>query len=141
MPKLKKKILIVDDETALALLYKGRLEAEGYEVTYCEDGEIALETAKTLLPDLILLDLMMPRLNGFDAIELFKTSLLQTGGTYIVILSALSQPEDIEKAKKLGADDYLVKADNSVTEVVERINSLLNAPTKDLTIDQAPPTQ
>jgi len=127
---IKKKILIVDDETGLALLYKLRLETEGFEVTYCDNGETALQTAREFRPDLILLDLMMPRLSGFDAIDLFRST-LETGGAQIIILSALSQPEDIAKAKSMGADDYIVKSDASIDEVVTRIKAILGQVSQD----------
>ncbi len=120
----KKKILIVDDETGLALLYKQRLETEGFAVAYCDNGEAALQTAREFRPDLILLDLMMPRLSGFDAIDLFHNT-LETSGALIVVLSALSQPDDIAKAKSIGADDYIVKSDASIDEVVARIKKVV----------------
>jgi DNA-binding response OmpR family regulator len=120
----KKKILIVDDETSLALLYKLRLEIEGFEVVYCDNGETAIQTAREYRPDLILLDLMMPRLSGFDAIDLLRNT-LETSETLIIVLSALSQPDDIAKAKDMGADDYIVKSDTSIDEVVVRIKAVI----------------
>jgi len=126
----KLKILIVDDETELAGLFGTRLQAEGYEVQQCDNGETALATARSYKPDLILLDLMMPRLSGFDAIELFRNT-LETSASKIIVLSALSQPADMEKTKSLGADGYIVKSDNTIGEVVAQVKAVLEASEED----------
>ena len=126
-----KKILIVDDEKEISNLFKTTLEADGYEVTYCGDGETALQTAREFKPDLILLDLMMPRLSGFDALELFRST-LETSAAKIVIFSALNEASDIDRAKQLGADDYIVKSNTSFMAVVDRIKALINASSGDI---------
>ena len=118
----KTKILYVEDDRGLAALYGARLSAEGYEVKYCFDGDKALQVGKAFKPDLILLDLMMPTLNGYDALEMFR-SLVETASAKIIIMSALSQPEDIIKAKALGADDYIIKSQILIDEVMERIRN------------------
>lgn len=120
----KKKVLIVDDQKDLSSLFQIGLEAEGIEVMFCDNGEAALQLAREFRPDLILLDLMMPRLSGFDAIELFR-SILETKAVKIVIFSALNRPEDIERARKLGADDYIIKASMQYSAVIARIKALL----------------
>jgi DNA-binding response OmpR family regulator len=120
------KILYVEDDRGLAALYGARLKAEGYDVKYCFDGDNALQVGKLFKPDLILLDLMMPTLNGYDALEMFR-SLVETRSAKIIIMSALSQPEDIEKAKALGADDYIVKSQTLIDEVMERIRKHLDS--------------
>ena len=122
---IKKKILIVDDERDLSSIYKSSFESEGFEVSYCDNGEAALQVARDFRPDLILLDLMMPRLSGFDAIELFRST-PETSAAIIVIFSALSRPEDIAKVKELGADDYIVKSNASFIDVVSRVKALIN---------------
>jgi DNA-binding response OmpR family regulator len=118
------KVLIVDDEVALAQLYALKLRDSGINVEECNDGESALQLARQFKPDLILLDLMMPRLSGFDAIELFRST-PETSASKIVIMSALSQPEDIARTKELGADDYIVKGDSTIKEVVARLKNHL----------------
>ena len=128
---IKKKILIVDDEKDLSSIYKTSLEAEGFEVQYCDNAETALQVAREFRPDLILLDLMMPRLSGFEAIELFRST-PETSATKIVIFSALTQPEDMAKATERGADDYIVKSSLSFLEVVARIKQLINPPSDGL---------
>jgi DNA-binding response OmpR family regulator len=120
----KRRILIVDDETELSLLFKANLEIRGYVVETCDNGESALQVAREFRPDLILLDLMMPRLSGFDAIDLFHNT-VETSASYIVIFSALSQPDDIARAKSLGVDDYIVKSNSTLEEVIERIEKIL----------------
>jgi DNA-binding response OmpR family regulator len=120
----KKKVLIVDDQKDLSSLFKIGLEAEGFEVMFCDNAETALQQAREFRPDLILLDLMMPRLSGFDAIELFR-SILETKAVKIVIFSALDRPEDIERVKKLGADDYIVKSSMQYSDVIARIKTLI----------------
>jgi DNA-binding response OmpR family regulator len=124
----QKKILIVDDEKDLSSLLQISLQNEGFDVMVCDNGEVALQKAQAFKPDLILLDLMMPRLSGFDAIELFRST-LETKAAKIIIFSALSQPEDIARTKQLGADDYLVKSAVTFINVISRIKALLNQPT------------
>jgi DNA-binding response OmpR family regulator len=128
---VKKKILIVDDEKELSSLFKTSLEAEGFEVQYCGDGESALQVARNFRPDFILLDLMMPRLSGFEALELFRST-YETSAAKIVIFSALNEDEDIRRAKQLGADDYIVKSSTSFMNVIARIKELINEPSSDI---------
>jgi DNA-binding response OmpR family regulator len=127
----KKKILIVDDETALASIYKQAFEIQNCEVGYCENGELALQTAREFHPDAILLDIMMPRLNGLDALDLFRGT-PETSNAIIIIMSAIGDAETIKKAKSLGAQDYIVKSNASLNEVVERVLALLSQVKEDL---------
>lgn len=130
-PTAKKKILIVDDEKELSNLFKTTLESEGFEVQYCGDGESALQVARDFRPDFILLDLMMPRLSGFEALELFRST-LETSAAKIVIFSALNEAGDIERAKQLGADDYIVKSSTSFMNVIARIKEIINSSSGDI---------
>jgi DNA-binding response OmpR family regulator len=123
----KPRVLFVEDDLGLAALFQIRMEAEGFAVTLCNDGESALQTARNLKPDLILLDLMMPKLDGFAALDLFRHT-LETEASKIVIMSALSQKEDIDKAMALGADDYIVKSQVIIDEVMDRLRKLLGLP-------------
>ncbi len=122
-----KKILIVDDEKDLSSLYKLRFEAEGFEVLYCENVDIALKNIHDFKPNLVMLDLMMPHLSGLDALELLRSH-IKANDIHTVIYSALSKPGDIERAKQLGADDYIVKSNTSFAEVIERIKTIVNSP-------------
>ncbi len=126
-PTVKPRILLVEDDLTLAGLYQMRMEAEGFEVKQCNNGETALQSAKEFKPHLILLDIMMPKLNGFDVLDILRNT-KETSSTKIVILSALAQAGDIERAKQLGADDYLVKSQVVVADVMTRLRQLLNLP-------------
>ena len=114
------KILLVEDDTALSAVYRSRLEVEGFEVKEVYNGEDALSAALEFRPDLIVLDAMMPKINGFDVLDILRNT-PETTNIRVVMLTALSQPKDKERAKDLGADDYLVKSQVVIGDVVERI--------------------
>ena len=116
----KKKILLVEDDTALSSVYHARLELEGFDVRDVTDGENALSAAMEYKPDLILLDAMMPKISGFDVLDILRNT-PETSNTRIIMLTALSQPKDKERAEQLGVDDYLVKSQVVIGDVVERI--------------------
>mgnify|MGYP001597512931 FL=1 len=123
----KKKILLVEDDETLAMVYQQRLELEGFEVKHSVNGEQALSDAVEFKPDLVLLDVMMPKLNGFDVLDILRNS-PQTRNVHIIMLTALSQPKDAERARELGADDFLVKSQVVIGDVVARIKHELNMP-------------
>jgi DNA-binding response OmpR family regulator len=116
----KKKILLVEDDTALAAVYKSRLELEGFEIREVNNGEDALSAAIEFKPDLVLLDAMMPKISGFDVLDILRNT-SETANIRVIMLTALSQPKDKERAESLGVDDYLVKSQVVIGDVVERI--------------------
>lgn len=116
----KKKILLVEDDSALAGVYVARLELEGFEVAHVGNGELALSKALELKPDLIVLDAMMPKINGFDVLDILRNT-PETMNVRVIMLTALSQAKDKERATALGADDYLVKSQVVISDVVDRI--------------------
>lgn len=116
----KKRILLVEDDTALSGVYKSRLELEGFEVREVHNGEDALSAAMDFRPDLVLLDAMMPKISGFDVLDILRNT-PETGNIKVIMLTALSQPKDKEKAENLGVDDYLVKSQVVIGDVVERV--------------------
>jgi len=116
----KKRILLVEDDQALAKVYVSRLELEGFEVKHVSNGEVALSTALEFKPDLIVLDAMMPQISGFDVLDILRNT-KETMNVRVIMLTALSQAKDKEMAEKLGADDYLVKSQVVIGDVVERI--------------------
>lgn len=116
----KKKILLVEDDTALATVYRSRLELEGFEVEHVANGELALSKVVEYKPDLVVLDAMMPKVNGFDVLDIIRNT-PETTNVRVIMLTALSQPKDKERAEQLGADDYLVKSQVVIGDVVERI--------------------
>lgn len=116
----KKKILLVEDDTALSNVYKSRLEMEGFDIHTVNNGEDALSAAIEVKPDLILLDAMMPKISGFDVLDILRNT-PDTANVRIIMLTALSQPKDKERAEALGVDDYLVKSQVVISDVVERV--------------------
>lgn len=116
----KKKILLVEDDDALSGVYLERLAAEGFDVRHVKNGEEALSNAIEYKPDLVLLDVMMPKISGFDVLDILRNT-PDTTNMRVVMLTALSQPKDRERAEKLGVDDYLVKSQVVIADVIERI--------------------
>lgn len=119
-----KKILLVEDDETLSDSYIQRFTAEGLEVKRVPNGEEALSAALSFKPDLILLDIMMPKVNGFDVLDILRNT-PETVNIHVIVLSALSQQEDMDKAKSLGADDYLVKSQVVLADIVERVKKQL----------------
>ncbi len=120
MEAAKKKILLVEDDASLAAVYRARLELEGFDIKEVHNGEDALSAAVSYRPDLILLDVMMPKISGFDVLDILRNT-PDTTNVRVIMLTALSQPKDKERAEKLGADDYLVKSQVVIGDVVERV--------------------
>jgi DNA-binding response OmpR family regulator len=115
-----KKILLVEDDDGLANVYLTRLQAEGFDVKRVPNGEDALSTTLEYHPDLILLDVMMPKVSGFDVLDILRNT-PETANIRIIMLTALSQDSDKERAQSLGVDDYLVKSQVVIADVVDRI--------------------
>ena len=115
-----KKILLVEDDDALANVYVMRLQAEGFDVKRVANGEDALAAAKDHKPDLVLLDVMMPKVSGFDVLDILRNT-PETANLRIIMLTALSQESDKQRAQGLGVDDYLVKSQVVITDVIDRI--------------------
>ncbi len=115
-----KRILLVEDDDSLAGVYLTRLEIEGFDVRRVANGEEALSTALSYLPDLILLDVMMPKVSGFDVLDILRNT-PETSSIKIIMLTALSQDSDKDRAEALGVDDFLVKSQVVITDVIERI--------------------
>ena len=120
MDTTRKKILLVEDDTALAAVYRSRLELEGFEINEVNNGEDALSAAVSFKPDLILLDAMMPKISGFDVLDILRNT-PETTNIRVIMLTALSQPKDKERAEQLGVDEYLVKSQVVINDVVERV--------------------
>ena len=122
---IKKKILLVEDDEMLSQVYRSRFEIEGFEVKEVYNGEDALSAALSFRPDIILLDAMMPRISGFDVLDILRNT-PETANMTVIMLTALSQPRDQERAKSLGVDDYLVKSQVVIGDVVARVKKHLN---------------
>ncbi len=121
---MRKTILFIEDESALQKTFGDLLRQEGYEMISALDGEIGLRLAKLKKPDLILLDLILPKMHGFEVLKKLKED-KETKDIPIIILTNLEGIGDVEKAINLGATTYLVKAHYSLEEVVEKIKKAL----------------
>jgi len=123
MPK-KPQILVVEDDQFLRKIYLTKLSSENFDVITAVDGEEAISVSKKEVPDLILLDLILPKIDGFEVLRELKND-PKTRDIPVIILSNLGQESDIERGMKLGAQDYLVKARFSINEVVSKIRAAL----------------
>ena len=119
-----KRILFIEDESVLQKTFGDILREEGYEMISALDGEIGLRLAKEKKPDLILLDLILPKIHGFEVLKRLKDN-EETKAIPIIVLTNLEGIGDIDKALELGATTYLVKAQYTLEEVVEKIKKAL----------------
>lgn len=126
MPKSKIKILIVEDEDFLLDLYETKLEQSGFEVVKASNGEEGVSLARLELPNLILLDILMPKVDGYDMLRQLKGS-HETKDIPVVIFSNLSQKKEIEKGLKLGAKDFIIKTSVTPTEMMAKVKEYLKA--------------
>lgn len=122
--KEKKKILLVEDDTFILEMYATKLLNFGYDVLTATDGEEALKIIKDKCPDFILLDLVLPSMDGFDVLKAIKKD-AKTKSIPVVLLTNLGERKDVETGLKLGANDYLIKAHFTPSEVIEKIQNLM----------------
>ncbi len=117
---MAKKVLIIEDEEILLELLQKKLTQEGYEVTIAKDGVEGLEKVKEQIPDVILLDIIMPKMGGFEVMkELQKQE--KFSNIPIIIISNSGQPVELDLAQKLGARDWLIKTDFDPQEVIDKV--------------------
>ncbi len=144
------KIMLVEDDNNLREIYEARLLAEGYEIVAAKDGEDALALAVKEKPDLIISDVMMPKISGFDMLDILRST-PETKNTKVIMMTALSQAEDKGRADRLGADRYLVKSQVTLEDVAKVAEEVLSgeaapvtaapaSPAPDPTVAQAPAT-
>lgn len=124
------KIMLVEDDNNLREIYGARLLAEGHEIVTAKDGEEALATAVKEKPDLIISDVMMPRISGFDMLDILRNA-PETKFTKVIMMTALSQAEDKARADNLGADRYLVKSQVTLEDVARVVRDVLEGKTED----------
>lgn len=118
------KIMLVEDDNNLREIYGERLMAEGYDIVSASDGEEALAMAVKERPDLIIADVMMPKISGFDMLDILRQT-PETKNTKVIMMTALSQSEDKERAAKLGSDKYLVKSQVTLEDVARVVHDIL----------------
>ena len=118
------RLLLVEDDTFLAGMYVTKLTMESFQVDLASDGKTGLDKARKLKPDLILLDVLLPKMNGFDVLKALKED-AATKDIPVVLLTNLGQKSDVMKGLDLGAVDYLIKAHFMPSEVVSKIKDIL----------------
>ena len=121
---MDKKILIIEDDHFLSSLMKARLEKEGFTTLQAFDGEEAFNLLKQNRPDLIVMDLIMPKVSGFELLENISAD-PQISRVPVMVLSNLGQDSDIDKVKRLGATQYFVKVQTSIDDLVVKVKELL----------------
>lgn len=124
MTNSEKKILIAEDDKPISKAMQLKLESSGYTVDVAQDGKIALEMLEETEYDLLLLDIVMPVLNGFKVLEELKN---KESSIPVIVMSNLGQAEDIEKAKSLGAKNYFIKSNIDLNEVVTNVEKHFNS--------------
>lgn len=118
----KTKIVVVEDDEALAKVLYTELSDAGFDTSQAFDGESGLELVKSKHPDLVLLDLVLPKKQGFEVLEELKKS-PDTKAIPVIILTVLDEADDIKKGLKLGADDYIAKSEHPIGEIIEKVKS------------------
>ena len=131
------KILLVEDDINLRDVYYARLQAEGFDLSVASNGEEALAMAVKERPDLIILDVMMPRISGFDVLDILRTT-PEIAHTKVIMMTALGSSEDRERGEKLGVDKYLVKSQVTLEDVVATIKKVLQVPASENAEPAAP---
>ena len=124
MVERKISVLLAEDDTFLADIYKKKFEMEGMKVNVCDNGEKCLTEAQKKKPDIIILDILLPKLDGFTALERLKKN-PDTKAIPVLLLTNLGQKEDVKKGLSLGAVDYLIKAHFKPSEIVDKIRKVL----------------
>lgn len=118
------EVLVIEDEEVLAKVFKEKLEKSGYSVHIAGDGDAALGLAESSKPDVIVLDLLLPKKSGFEVLEALKANEMLKR-IPVIVVSNLGEDNDIKKALKLGAADYYVKSEHPINEIVEKIKNVL----------------
>ncbi|OGY45713.1 MAG: hypothetical protein A3J62_00390 [Candidatus Buchananbacteria bacterium RIFCSPHIGHO2_02_FULL_38_8] len=119
----KKHILLVEDDEFLAELYATKLNLEGFEVSLAADGEKGLRMIKEKKPDLVLLDIVLPKMDGFEILKKMKAG-KNTKDIPVILLTNLSQKDEVKRGLGLGANDYLIKAHFMPSEVIKKIKRI-----------------
>lgn len=118
------KIMVVEDDASLREIYGIRITAEGYDVVSAGDGEEALAMAVREKPDLILSDVMMPKISGFDMLDILRST-PETASIKVIMMTALSAEDQRQRGERLGADRYLVKSQVGIEDVINTIHEVL----------------
>lgn len=125
MADKKVNILLVEDDVFLANIYKTKFTMEGFEVIHADNGESAIVEANKKKPDIILLDILLPKKDGFAVLAELKKETSEVKDIPVILLTNLGQKDDVEKGLEIGAEDYLIKAHFKPSEVVEKVRKIL----------------
>jgi DNA-binding response OmpR family regulator len=118
-------VLLVEDDVFLSGIYQKKFEMEGYKISTSDNGEKGLADAKKKKPDIILLDVLLPKMDGFTVLKELKAD-ASTKGIPVILLTNLGQKDDVEKGLEAGAVDYLIKAHFKPSEIVDKVKSVLH---------------
>jgi adenylate cyclase len=125
----RQNVLAVEDDKFLSRALSDKLQREGYSVTIAENGDQAVQAAQNRIPDVVLLDLVMPKKNGFEVLEELQLD-KRLKHIPVVVLTNLSQESDKEKCKAFGVVEYLVKSDTPISDIVKRVKYILESTEK-----------
>lgn len=117
---MAKKLLLIEDEEIMIGLLQKKLSQEGYEVSVARDGEEGMKAMREIKPDLILLDIVMPKMGGFEVMEEMNKD-PELKKIPVIVISNSGQPVELDRAQKLGAKDWLIKTDFDPQEVIEKV--------------------
>lgn len=121
----KKSILLVEDDVFMLEILSEKLSKSGFDVNIAKDGEECIKVLESLKPDIILLDILMPKMDGIEVLRKVKVS-LELSSIPVLVLSNLGQKEEVDRALGLGAKDYIVKSNFTTKEIVEKIKKVLS---------------
>lgn len=122
-------ILIVEDDPFISDMYATKMRTSGFDITVAENGQLGLEAMRSTKFDLILLDVVMPKMDGFEMLEVLKAE-EETKNIPVILLTNLGQKDDVERGLKLGAEAYVVKAHFTPAEVIDKVNEVLKGGAK-----------
>jgi len=120
----KKIVFLVEDDLFLSDMYRTKFELSGYEMPHAEDGETAIRMIRDAHPNLVLLDIVLPKKSGFDVLKEIRAD-AELSKVPVILLTNLSQKDDVDKGFKLGANDYIIKAHFTPAEVVAKVEKAL----------------
>ena len=121
---MPKKILIIEDEVILLNLLQKKLIKQGYDVFTAQNGDVGIRKIREIMPDLILLDIVMPKVNGYEVLEEIKKD-NELKSIPVIVISNSGQPVELERVKKLGARDWLIKTDFDPQEIVDKVVKMI----------------
>lgn len=119
------QVLLVEDDVFLSSIYQKKFEMEGYKIVTADNGEKGLAEAKKRIPSIVLLDILLPKLDGFGVLKALKAD-ESTKNIPVILLTNLGQKDDVDKGLEIGATDYLIKAHFKPSEIVQKVEKVLN---------------